>query len=124
MYGFEFFTKALNFHSGLVPLNAVHKKGNTGMCEGKNKLCLYVGPVLCASRQNLLRILKGYIFFYFVILEPFSSRNIIRAINSKRVGWMRNVARMGEKRNVYVAVMGKAEGKRPLGRCRHTRKDN
>jgi hypothetical protein len=31
---------------------------------------------------------------------------------------------MGEKRNVYVVVVGKAEGKRPLGRYRHTWKDN
>jgi len=40
------------------------------------------------------------------------------------MGWAGNVARMGEKRNVYVVVVGKAEGKRPLGRSRHTWKDN
>ena len=94
------------------------------MCGGKNKLCLYVGPVLCACRQNLLRILKEYIFLSVVIFEPFCSRNIIREINSKRMGWAGNVARMGEKRNVYVVVVGKDEGKRPLGRSRHTWKDN
>ena len=59
-----------------------------------------------------------------MILEPFSSRNIIQAINSKRMGWAGNMARMGEKRNVYVVVVGKAEGKRPLGRSRLTWKDD
>jgi hypothetical protein len=30
-----------------------------------------------------------------------------------------NVARMGEKRNVYRLLVGKPEGKRPLGKPRH-----
>ena len=96
------------------------------MCGGKNKLCLCVAPVLCACRQNLLRILKEYIYIvlYSVILEPFSSRNIIRAIDSKRMGWAGNMARMGEKRNMYVVLVGKAEGKRQLGRSRLTWKDD
>jgi hypothetical protein len=32
--------------------------------------------------------------------------------------WAGNVARMGEKRNVYRLLVGKPEGKRPLGRSR------
>jgi hypothetical protein len=32
--------------------------------------------------------------------------------------WVRHVARMGEKRGVYIVLMGKPEGKRPLGRPR------
>jgi hypothetical protein len=40
------------------------------------------------------------------------------------MGWAGNVARMGEKRNMYVVVVGKAEGKRPLGRSGHTWKGN
>jgi hypothetical protein len=34
------------------------------------------------------------------------------------------VARMGEKRNVYRLLVGKPEGKRPLGRPRCRRMDN
>jgi hypothetical protein len=30
-----------------------------------------------------------------------------------------HVARMGEKRNAYRILVGKPEGKRPLGRSRH-----
>jgi hypothetical protein len=39
-------------------------------------------------------------------------------IKSKRMRWARHVARMGEKRNVYRLLVGKAEGKRSLGRPR------
>jgi hypothetical protein len=31
---------------------------------------------------------------------------------------------MGERRGVYRVLVGKAEGKRPLGRCRHRLKEN
>jgi hypothetical protein len=34
--------------------------------------------------------------------------------------WAGNVARMGEKRNAYRLLVGKPEGKRPLGRPRRT----
>jgi hypothetical protein len=48
----------------------------------------------------------------------YSSPNIIRQIKSKRMRWARHVACMGEERNVYGVLMGKPEGKRPLGRPR------
>jgi hypothetical protein len=38
--------------------------------------------------------------------------------------WAGHVARMGEKRNVYRLLVGKSEGKRPLGRPRHRWIDN
>jgi len=38
--------------------------------------------------------------------------------------WTGNVARMGEKRGVYRVLMGKPEGKIPLGRPRLTWEDN
>jgi hypothetical protein len=46
----------------------------------------------------------------------YSSPNIIRQIKSRRMRWAGHVACMGEKRNVYKVLMGKPEGKRPLGR--------
>jgi hypothetical protein len=45
----------------------------------------------------------------------FSSPSIIRIIKSRRMRWAGHVARMGEKRNVYRLLVGKHEGKRPLG---------
>jgi hypothetical protein len=45
-----------------------------------------------------------------------SSPSIIRTIKSRRIRWAGNVARMGAKRNVYRLLVGKPEGKRPLGR--------
>jgi hypothetical protein len=38
---------------------------------------------------------------------------------SRRVRWAGHVAQMAEKRNAYRILMGKPEGKRPLGRARH-----
>jgi hypothetical protein len=37
--------------------------------------------------------------------------------------WAGHVARMGEGRNVYRVLVGKPEGKRPLGRPRRRRED-
>jgi hypothetical protein len=48
----------------------------------------------------------------------YSSPNIIRMIKSRRMRWAGHVARMGEKRNTYSLLVGKPEGKRPLGRPR------
>jgi hypothetical protein len=46
----------------------------------------------------------------------YSSPNIIRMIKSRRMRWAWHVARMGENRNAYSILVGKPEGKRPLGR--------
>jgi hypothetical protein len=40
---------------------------------------------------------------------------IVRVIESRRMRWAGHVARMGERRGVYRVLVGKPEGKRPLG---------
>jgi hypothetical protein len=45
-------------------------------------------------------------------------------IKSRRMRCAGNVARMGEKRNAYRILVGKPEGKRPLGRPRCRWMDN
>jgi hypothetical protein len=50
--------------------------------------------------------------------DLFSSPSIIRIIKSRRMRWVGHVARMGQKRNVYRLLVGKPEGKKPLGRPR------
>jgi hypothetical protein len=54
----------------------------------------------------------------------YSSPSIIRTIKSRMMRWAGHVARMGEKRNVYRLLVGKPEGKRPLGRPRRRWIDN
>jgi hypothetical protein len=48
-----------------------------------------------------------------------SSPSIIRIIKWRRMRWAGHVARMGEKMNVCRLLVGKPEGKRPLGRRSH-----
>jgi hypothetical protein len=48
----------------------------------------------------------------------YSSPNIVRAIVSRRMRWAGHVARMGKGRGVYRVLVGRLEGKRPLGRPR------
>jgi hypothetical protein len=48
----------------------------------------------------------------------YSSPDIIRQVKSRRMRWAGHVAHMGGERNVYKVLVGKPEGKRPLGRPR------
>jgi hypothetical protein len=54
----------------------------------------------------------------------YSSPNIIKMINSRRMRWSENVARRGEKRNAYRILVRKSEGKKPLGGPRRRYKNN
>ena len=56
--------------------------------------------------------------------DLYSSPNIVRVIKSRRMRWAGHVARMGEERGEYRVLVGKPEGKRPLGRPRRRRVDN
>ena len=50
--------------------------------------------------------------------------NIVWVVKSRRMRWAGHVARMGEGKVVYRVLVGKPEGKRPLGRHRRRRDDN
>ena len=56
--------------------------------------------------------------------DLYCSPNIARVIKSSRMRWAGHVARMGERRGVYRVLVGKPEGKRPLGRPRRRWEDN
>jgi len=56
--------------------------------------------------------------------DLYSSPNIVRMIKSRRMRWAGHVSRMGEERGVYRVLVGKPEGKRPLGRPRRRCVDN
>ena len=54
----------------------------------------------------------------------YSSPNIIRNFKSRRLRWAGHVAGMEHSRNVYRVLVGKFEGKRPLGRPRRRWENN
>jgi len=56
--------------------------------------------------------------------DLYSSPNIVRVIKSGRMRWAGHVVRMGERKGVYRVLVGKPEGKRPLGRHRRRWEDN
>ena len=54
----------------------------------------------------------------------YSSLNIVRVIKSRKMRWAGHVARLGKERGAYRVLVGKPEGKRPLGRPRRRWVDN
>jgi hypothetical protein len=56
--------------------------------------------------------------------DLYSSPNIIRVIKSRRMRWAGRVACMDEGRGAYRILVGRPEGRRPLGRPRHRWEDN
>ena len=58
------------------------------------------------------------------INDLYSSPNIVRVTKSRRMRWAGHVARMEEGRGVQKVLVGKPEGKRPLGRPKRRWEDN
>jgi hypothetical protein len=56
--------------------------------------------------------------------NQYSSPSIVRVVKSRRMRWAGHVARMREERGVRRVLVGKPEGKRPLGRPRRRWEDN
>jgi hypothetical protein len=83
----------------------------------------------CAEPDQLVHTFKPY---FLRCLRPnneelhnvYSSPSIIRVIKSRRMRWTGHAARMGERRNAYRILVGKPDGKRPLGRPRRRWVDN
>jgi len=56
--------------------------------------------------------------------DLYCSPNTVRVIKSRRIRQAEHVARMGERKGVYRALVGKPEGKRPFGKPRRRWEDN
>jgi hypothetical protein len=54
----------------------------------------------------------------------YSSSSIVRVIKARRMRWAGHVECMGEVRGAYNILVGKPEGRRPLGRPRCRWEDN
>jgi hypothetical protein len=55
--------------------------------------------------------------------DLYLSPTIIRVIKSRRMRWAGHVARMGEGKGAYRILVGRPEGRRPLGRPRRRWED-
>ena len=89
------------------------------MCPG----CKDLSAPLCHI-LHIFPILFSITFYTIVLFDLYSSPNIVRVIKSRRMRWAGHVARMGEEKGAYRVLVGKPEGKRPLGRPRRRWVDN
>ena len=82
-----------------------------------NSVVQYNGPsairVILDQLQFSISHLNYYYYYYL-----YSSPIIVRVIKSRRMRWAGHVARMEEGRGMQRVLVGKPEGKRPLGRPR------
>jgi hypothetical protein len=58
------------------------------------------------------------------VVNLMSQQNAFQYVLLAGIKWAGRVARKGERRGVYRVLVGKPEGKRPLGRPRCKREDN
>ena len=56
--------------------------------------------------------------------DHYSLPNIVRVVKSRIMRWAGHVARRGEGKGVHRVLVGKPEGKRPMGRPRRRWEDN
>ena len=56
--------------------------------------------------------------------DLYSSPNIVQVIKSRKMRWAGHIAGMGDRKGTYRVLVGKPEGKRPLGRPRCRWEDN
>jgi hypothetical protein len=76
------------------------------------------------EEQSISQKCKRVLKLIREIISLCSSPNIIRVIKSRRLRWAGHVARMGERRGAYRALVGKPEGRRPLERPRRRWENN
>jgi hypothetical protein len=67
-----------------------------------------------------------YMYIYTVVCQTvfIVTVNIIRLIKRRRMGWAAHAACMGDIRGVYRVLVGRLDGKRPLGTPRRRWEDN
>jgi hypothetical protein len=88
-----------------------------------------IGHINSSLIETLCKELKIFDILCFVdrveeLNDLYSLPNIVRVVKSKRMRWAGHVACMGEERGVHRVLMGKPEGKNPLGRPRRRWEDN
>ena len=74
--------------------------------------------------KAMIKNFLNTIYVFCELSDLYSLPNIVRVVKSRRMRWAWHVARMGEGRGVHRVLVGKPEGKRPLGRPRRRWEDN
>jgi hypothetical protein len=74
--------------------------------------------------QEIACMCMTFVSTYILWKDLHSLPTIVRVIKSRRMKWAGHVACMGEGRGVYMVLVGKPVGKRPLGRPRCRWEDN
>ena len=81
-----------------------------------------------SSPISLVAATKASAFSFSVCMLPprdfYSLPSIVRVVKSRRMRWAGHVARVVEGRDVHRVLVGKPEGKRPLGKPRRRWDDN
>ena len=85
-----------------------------------NNITPWTSSIICAANRPPERQV-GYFGIYVCL---YLSNNKYHHIKSRRMRWTGHVARLGERRGVCRVLVGKPEGKRPLGRPRRRWEDN
>ena len=89
-----------------------------GLCEHGSEYSEFMKCDNCVAYLRLLRMEYNYFLVSLIQHDLYSSPNIVGLIKSRRMRWAGHVARMGEERGAYRVLLGKPDGKRPLGRPR------
>ena len=111
----------------LIPLRRLRRGSLLYTCYSFNKSShsTRVTPCLKLTPFRLLsEVKKNHNLVTYELNDLYFSPNIVRVIKSRRMRWVGHVARMGEERGVYRVLVGKPEGRRPLGRPRRRWVDN
>ena len=96
----------------LIHARPVHRGGNSRVKTEFGALNIY----------SVLQSTSGHFLNMYHYTN--ASLTIVRVMKSRRMRWAGNVERMGERRNLYCVLVGKPEGKGPLGRPRRRWEDN
>ena len=95
-------------------INLLEPSGSVQACNGIALLLLFSGFLFGEWRKLHSEELR----------DLYSLPNIVRVVKSRRMRWAGHVVRMGERRSVHRVLVGKPEGKNPLGRPRRRGEDN
>ena len=74
---------------------------------------------LTLREERRLRVFENWVMRK--LCDLYSPSFFFRFMKSRRIGWAEHVARMVDMRCAYMILMGRSEGKRPLGRPRRRR---